>query len=111
MLQGWRGGARNHIHQKVLEFFPCLTVINPRNFLFLPCLLCAGYNLCPARGSAVWAGGGGGCMNRPSRVCFFRLISRASFILFDFAATAEVYGRNNEGFKRDPALLVFNRKL
>lgn len=50
-------------------------------------------------------------MNRPSRVCFFRLISRASFILFDFAATAEVYGRNNEGFKRDPALLVFNRKL
>lgn len=50
----------NHIHQNVLRFFPCLTSIKTSDFLLLLCLMCAGYNLCPAWGSAVWAGGGGG---------------------------------------------------
>ena len=41
-----------------------------------------------------------------------QLTSRVSFALFDFADTAEVYRRSKaEGFKTDPALLVFKRKL
>lgn len=112
MPWGWWGGTRNHIHQKVLELLPCLTLINPGNFLLLPRLLCAGYNLCPAWGSTVWPGGGGGCMSCLTTVGCSQLTSRVSFALFDFADTAEVYRRSKaEGFKTDPALLVFKRKL
>lgn len=41
-----------------------------------------------------------------------RVSSRGSFVLIDFADTAEVYRRSEaEGFKMDSALLVFKSKL